>query len=205
MRGYAALLAIIGWSTVILQFYLILRNRTESVEETVVRFFSFFTILTNMLVALCSTVLWLRPGAGGGSWLYFLSKPATLTAVAVYITVVGLVYNILLRLLWDPQGLEQLVDESLHTVIPSLFILFWLIFVPKGGLQWRDVPAWLIYPFVYTCWIMIRGAVSGWYPYPFIDLTKISTQEVLVNAGAVLVSFLLFSLLLVGVGKLGKR
>ena len=140
-----------------------------------------------------------------GGWLYFLSKPATLTAVTVYITIVGLVYNILLRLLWDPQGLELMVDETLHTVIPSLFILFWLIFVPKGGLQWKDVPAWLIYPIVYTLFIMIRGAVSGWYPYPFIDLTKITTHEVFVNAGAVLVGFLLFSMLLVGVGKLGRR
>jgi len=213
MRGYAALLAIIGWSAVILQFYLILHNRTESVVETVVRFFSFFTVLTNILVALCCTVLWLRPGAGrsggssgSGSWLHFFSKPATLTAITVYITIVGLVYNVLLRLLWEPQGLQLWVDESLHTVIPSLFIIFWLVFVPKGGLQWKDVPAWLIYPIVYTLFIMIRGGLSGFYPYPFIDLNKNATHEVFINAGVMLVGFLVLSLVLVGVGKLrGQR
>jgi hypothetical protein len=214
MRGYAALLAIIGWTAVILQFYLILHNRTESVAETVVRFFSFFTILTNILVALCCTVLWLRPGAGrsggsgpsggSGGWLYFFSKPATLTAVTVYITIVGLVYNILLRLLWEPQGLQLWVDESLHSVIPSLFIIFWLVFVPKGELQWKAVPAWLIYPLVYTLFVMIRGLLSGFYPYPFIDLNKIAYHEAFVNAGAVLVGFLVVSLVLVGVGKLGR-
>lgn len=232
MQAYAALLAITGWISVILQFYLIILNRTASVAETVIRFFSFFTILTNILVAGCCTVLWLRPGArgngagsaanqlngptnvyvdgsggnagrpGGGRWLAFFSKPATLTAVTVYITIVGLVYNILLRLLWEPQGLQLWVDESLHTVIPSLYILFWLLFVPKGGLQWSAIPAWLIYPIVYTFFIMLRGALSGFYPYPFIDLNKIATHEVFINAGAVLIGFLVLSLVLVGIGKL---
>jgi hypothetical protein len=91
-------------------------------------------------------------------------------------------------------------------VIPSLFIIFWLVFVPKGGLQWKDVPAWLIYPIVYTLFIMIRGGLSGFYPYPFIDLNKIATHEVFINAGAMLVGFLVLSLVLVGVGKLrGQR
>ncbi|HEX9510242.1 MAG TPA: Pr6Pr family membrane protein [Puia sp.] len=210
MQAYAALLAITGWVAVILQFYLILLNRTASVAETVVRFFSFFTILTNILVAVCCTVLWLRPGAGrsggtgSGGWLYFFAKPATLTAITVYITIVGLVYNIVLRILWEPQGLQLWVDELLHTVIPFLFIIFWMVFVLKGGLRWKDVPSWLIYPIVYTLFIMVRGALSGFYPYPFIDLNKIATHEVFINAGAVLVGFLVLSLVLVGIGKLGR-
>jgi hypothetical protein len=226
MQAYAALLAILGWITIFLQFYLILHNRTESVAETVVRFFSFFTVLTNILVAWCCTVVGFGIGRSRGEadgvplagekgsqiggrsregWHVYFSKPETLTAVTVYIAIVGLIYNIVLRLLWEPQGLQLLVDESLHSVIPSLFIIFWLVFVPKGGLQWKAVPAWLIYPFVYTLFVLIRGLLSGFYPYPFIDLTKITYQEALVNAGAVLVGFLVVSLLLVGVGKLGRK
>ncbi|MES1159399.1 MAG: Pr6Pr family membrane protein, partial [Bacteroidota bacterium] len=123
MQAYAALLALTGWIAVVLQFYLILLNRDASVVETVVRFFSFFTILTNILVALCCTSLLAGSAGRRGQESRFFSKPSTLTATAVYITIVGLVYNIVLRILWEPQGLQLWVDEWLHSVIPSLFLL----------------------------------------------------------------------------------
>lgn len=201
MQTYAALLAITGWIAVILQFYLILVNRTASVAETIIRFFSFFTILTNILVALCATGVW-RKGLHEAN---FFSRSSTLTATTVYIVIVGLVYNIVLRMLWEPQGLQLWVDEWLHSVIPSLFFFFWLLFVPKGGLKWKDVLAWLIYPLVYVLLIIFRGALSGFYPYPFIDLSKITYHDALVNAGAVMMGFLVLSLLLIGIGKVATK
>lgn len=198
MQVYAAIVAILGWTAVILQFYLILLNKTTSAAETIVRFFSFFTILTNILVALCCSYLWLQPGSAMGR---YFSRPATLTAITVYITIVGLVYNLVLRSYWDPQGLQRWVDELLHSVVPSLFLLFWLVFVPKNKLQWKGVFPWLIYPLVYILFIILRGALSGFYPYPFIDVTKIGYHEALINTGGLLVGFLVLSLLLVGIGK----
>jgi hypothetical protein len=198
MQVYTAIVAILGWTTVVLQFYLILLNRTTSVAETIVRFFSFFTILTNILVALCCTWILLKPDSARGQ---YFSRPATLTAITVYIVIVSLVYNLVLRSYWDPQGLQMWVDESLHSVIPSLFLLFWLIFVPKGKLQWKGVFPWLIYPLVYIVFILVRGALSGFYPYPFIDVGKIAYHEALINTGGLLIGFLVLSLLLVGVGK----
>ena len=47
--------ALAGWFAVVTQLYLIISNRTASIPETVMRFFSFYTILTNILVALCFT------------------------------------------------------------------------------------------------------------------------------------------------------
>lgn len=204
MQVYAALLAITGWIAVVLQFYLILLNRQASVAETVIRFFSFFTILTNILVALCCTSFLAGPTGRRGYVNRFLSKPSTLTATVVYITIVGLVYNILLRILWEPQGLQLWVDEWLHSVIPSLFLLFWLLFVPKGGLKWKDVWIWLIFPLVYLLLILLRGSWSGFYPYPFIDVNKIAYHDVFVNAGAVMLGFLVLSFFLVGIGKWRK-
>jgi len=201
MQVYSAIVAILGWTAVVLQFYLILLNRTASVAETIVRFFSFFTILTNVLVAFCCTMLWLRPGS---SWGRHFSMPGTLTAITVYITIVGLVYNLVLRSYWDPLGLQLWVDELLHSVIPSLFLIFWIVLVPKTHLQWKEVFPWLIYPIVYILFIIVRGALSGFYPYPFIDINKIAWHEAFVNTGGLLVGFFVLSLLLVGVGKLSR-
>jgi len=126
-RGAKLLLAaicLLGWFALVGQFYLIILNRITSIPEIIIRYFSYFTILTNLLVAICCTALLTNRNSKIKS---FFSRQNTLTAVAVYITVVGLVYNSILRFLWNPQGLQWIVDELLHSVIPLLFIAFWLL------------------------------------------------------------------------------
>jgi len=54
---FLIVLFVSGWFSLIAQFYLIIINRTTSVGETIIRYFNFFTILTNILVALCATTL----------------------------------------------------------------------------------------------------------------------------------------------------
>ena len=55
-RNLSILFAIIVWFAVLAQFYLIIENRVAPVTETIIRFFSFFTILTNILVAVYFTI-----------------------------------------------------------------------------------------------------------------------------------------------------
>lgn len=143
--------SLVGWP-VILQLYLIIVNRTASIPETIIRFFSFFTILTNILVSVCFTTVTLE---WRSTWKKIFSKPAILSATTVYILVVGVVYNIILRFLWKPQGLQQIVDELLHSVIPVLFLLFWMAFVPKANLQWKAIFAWLLYPLLYLIYVLL--------------------------------------------------
>lgn len=202
MRAYLAFVALVGWFALIAQFYLIIANRSTSVPETIIRYFSFFTILTNIIVALCSTILSFSPGS---RWGRYFSSSSTLTAITIYITVVGLVYNIILRNLWAPQGLQKLVDELLHTAIPLLFILFWVIWVPKKQLQWHYIPAWLIYPAIYSLYIFIRGAFSNYYPYPFMDVATLGYTKVIINSGLLLVVFLVFSAIPVTIAKIAGR
>jgi hypothetical protein len=123
----------------------------------------------------------------------------------VYITIVGLVYNLILRFLWEPQGWQRIVDELLHTLIPILFILFWILFVPKNNFKWKDSIPWLAYPFAYTVFILIRGIISGYYPYPFINVTMLGYNKALLNGIGLLIAFLAFSLLYIGIGKLAGR
>ncbi|HMI79175.1 MAG TPA: hypothetical protein VK484_10285 [Ferruginibacter sp.] len=54
---YLASIAAAGWFALIGQFYLIIENRVASLAETITRYFGFFTILTNIIVAVCVTVL----------------------------------------------------------------------------------------------------------------------------------------------------
>lgn len=191
-----------GWLALILQFYLIIANRTASIPETIIRFFSFFTILTNILTALCFTYMLLKPVSGLGN---FFTRAATLTAITVYITVVGLIYNVVLRFLWSPKGLQFPVDELLHSVIPVLFILYWLLFVPKQALKWKEIFRWMIYPALYCIFILIRGAIAGFYPYPFIDVNQLGYTKVVYNTGAMVLVFLVISSLFVGIAKIISR
>ncbi len=200
-RVYLIILSIVAWFALIGQLYLIILNRNTSVVVTLVRYISFFTILTNLLVALCSTIL-LRDK---NNEVNFFSRLKTITAIAVYITVVGLVYNLVLRFLWQPQGLQLVVDELLHTVVPVLFILFWLLFVPKAGLKAKDILPWLLYPFVYVIYILIRGAMTGEYPYPFIDVVQLGYSKVFLNSGMLVIVFLVFSWVYVGLDRFVKK
>ncbi|MBI1781782.1 MAG: Pr6Pr family membrane protein [Sphingobacteriales bacterium] len=174
-------------------------NRTGSIPAAVIQFFSYFTILTNTLVAVYFTVIWQEPSSNNAK---FFLKPQTGTAIAVYITVVGLVYNIILRSTWNPEGLQKMVDELLHSVCPAFFIVYWILAVPKQPLQWKNIFSWLIYPLIYFIYSLLRGAIVDWYPYPFIDVKTIDYTQTFINSGFVLLTFLVLSLLFVGIGKL---
>ena len=199
---FLVICALTVWLTVLLQFILIIMNRIASFPETVVRFFSFYTILTNILVACCFTALFLKTRSGKDG---FFTKPGVLTATMVYIIVVGGVYNIILRYLWAPQGLQRIVDELLHTIIPILFVLYWVIATPKVNLQWKIIFLWLVYPFLYLMFILLRGSISGFYPYPFINVNELGYSIALLNSGYILAAFILLSLLVITYVKTMKK
>ncbi len=200
-RTFLAIGAALGWFALIAQFYLMIANRVTGMTETIIRYFTYFTILTNILVALTFTVLLFRPKSG---WANFFSRPSTLTAVTAYITLVGITYQVILRSTWNPQGLQMIVDELLHSVIPAFVVLYWLLFLPKTGLQWKSVFPWVIYPACYLVLILFRGAFSGFYPYPFVNVKELGYNKVILNSGLILVVFLVFSLLFVAIAKIRK-
>lgn len=197
---YTKLLSIVAWFALIVQFYLHMSSGRASTGELLIRFFSYFTILTNLLVALCCTYVSWYPNTGMGK--HFSSR-FTQAAIAVYIAVVGLVYNTILRFIWEPQGLQRLVDELLHLIIPILFVVYWWVFVPKN-FSWRDFFPWLIYPLAYLIVVLIRGTFSGFYPYPFVDVSQLGYSTVLVNCIGITLLFVFFSLLFIAIGKMKK-
>jgi hypothetical protein len=149
-RAVAALLAAVGWFALILQLGIMLRNAATAgtgLLAAVESFLSFFTILSNLLVAagLVATI----PAAPPRT-LRPLIEPPGATALAVYVTVVGAVYSLVLRQLWHPTGAQRAADILLHDVMPPAYVIYWLALVPKGRLQWRQVWPWLAFPVGYV-------------------------------------------------------
>ncbi len=194
-KNISLLIALVAWFAVISQYYLMIENRIVSVSESSIRFFSYFTILTNTMVAVyCTIQLFSKKPLT-------ISRPGTLTAITVYILVVGLVYQLFLRHLWQPAGFQKITDELLHSVIPLLVLIYWYLYEEKPAVTYRQVFGWLIYPLAYLCCILIRGNISGFYPYPFVDVAALGIKKVLFNSGMLLLFFLFLSALLTGAGK----
>jgi len=201
-RFYLAAMVIIGWFALVTQFYINMTSGISGIWELTVRYFSYFTIQTNILVAVCFTALLLKPQS---KWGRFFSRQQTLSAITVYIVIVGLIYNTILRFLWEPEGLQKIVDELLHSVIPLLVLFYWFVFTAKDRLQWKNVLPWLIYPFAYIVYVLIRGSVSGFYPYPFINTQRLGLDKVLVNSVGIAFVFICMSLLLVMIAKSTRK
>ena len=199
MKIYLGALAALGWFALISQFYINITSKVAPAFELIIRYFSYFTLTTNLVVATCCTVLVLAPNSNSGS---FFARQKTMTAIAVYIVIVGVIYNLILRFIWKPEGLQMIVDEMLHSAIPVLFFIYWIIFVPKKRLKWFDLLPWLIYPFVYIIFILVRGEFYGFYPYPFINTTQIGLKKVLINSAGIAVVFSMTSLLFIAVGNI---
>lgn len=201
-RAFQVALAVLGWFAILAQFYIHTVTLPLPLFESVIRFFSFFTILTNLSVAVCFTALLLLPTSSIGR---FFANSSTLTALTVYMTFLALVYHGLLRNLWDPQGLQLAVDWVLHTIQPLLLLVYWLLFVQKGVLKWQTAFFWLLYPGIYLVWVLGRGGLSGFYPYPFINAVELGYSQTFLNIGALALVLWGYSLLHIGVGKLIAR
>ena len=171
------LFSLLCWITIITQFVVMIENSIASLTETTIRFFTFFTILSNILVAFVFTAILAQPK---GNFSFFLN-PINQSAIAVYIFVVGIVYNLILRFLWQPQGIQRIVDEMLHSIIPIYYILYWYFKINTKSILWKNSINWLIYPIVYLIVIMIRGKFSNYYPYPFVNVTALGINKVLLN------------------------
>lgn len=200
VTSISALIAILTWFALILQFYLSMTAylaKGRTVAGSLVEFFSYFTIQCNLLTAIGLTAVALN-GFNKG----FFARRGVLTAIAVYISIVCLVYNIVLRGTVHPVGWHRVADELLHAVCPPLFVLFWVIYVPKQNINWKDAFSWLWYPFFYLVYILIRGSLSALYPYFFLNAVNLGYPQVFINIAMLMVVFLAFCMLYVFISRL---
>jgi hypothetical protein len=132
----------------------------------------------------------------------FFARPGVRTAIAIYIIIVSALVFFILRHLTTFEGLDFLCDFMLHYVMPALFVVDWVLFVPKAELQWRNMFGWLWYPVIYLAWTFVHGALSGFYPYPFLNTEVLGVGRVLLNELGLLAAFFVLGLVLISLGKL---
>lgn len=169
------------------------RQEGGTALEGVWRFVGYFTVLTNILVALVLARAALRPEARNG-----LNAQAIELTATVAILFVGVVYNVLLAPLWNPQGLQKLADLALHNAAPLFMLAFWLL-RPHGQITWRAALTAAAWPLGYVVYAMARGALDGFYAYYFLDPTQAGLGDMAVNIGALTLAFVAGALLLTGV------
>ena len=198
-RTFATFAAAVAWFGLGLQLYVTLSTaagRDRSLLTAAGEYFSYFTILTNLLVAMALTVL----GEGTGRGRFF-ARARVLGGLAVAIVLVAVAYNLLLRQRWHPQGLARIADETLHVVTPALYVGFWCLYVPKGVLRWADVPRWLLYPLGYLLYALVLGTLSGFYPYYFLDVRAQGYRSVILYVASFTLALGALGSLVVVVGR----
>jgi len=201
-RLFAGAGAAIGWFALGLQLRLAIGFSLAHgfpVAHGLVVYFGFFTVWTNILVALVLTTACLRPAARG-----FFARPGTQSAALVYIAMVAIIYSLLLRHLWIPARAQLIADSLLHDVLPPLYLAYWIAFVPKGELRWIDPIYWLVYPVAYFVYILLRGALISSYPYSFLDAAVLGYSRLAGNAVILLATFLAAGWLCVAVDRAAR-
>ena len=172
--------AALAWFAILLQYYLTVTKPGAPFIEATVRYFSFFTILTNILVALALTL----------PWRAFFTRPSVRTVILTYIIIVAVIYHYLLAKLWNPQGWQLLADTIDHVVTPALYVIDWVLFVPKGTIRWKSAFACLLYPLGYAVYSLIHGAVG-----------ELGYDKMFLNMGVLVLVFLGLGLALIGIDR----
>lgn len=180
-RRVAGVIATLAWVALALQFVVsvsLLTAAGRTLLDAVWNYLGFFTILTNLLVAITLTRVVRARGFGATP-----SDLSTITGVVLAIAIVGVAYHTLLSGRVPAMGpLWWTADRMLHYLTPTATVMWWLVFVPTHTLRYRDPLAWLVFPVSYLVYALGRGAIDGWYPYFFIDVSAIGYGQALAHA-----------------------
>lgn len=126
------------------------------------RYYAYFTIQSNLLGVVAVIWAFRRRNAPPLRTLD-LFRGATIAYLIV-------TFAVSLLFLQDTAGLTvPWVEVVVHKLFPAFLVLDWLIDPPGTTLRWRDALLWLVYPIAWLAFTLVRGALDGWYPYPFLD------------------------------------
>jgi dipeptide/tripeptide permease len=152
-----------------------------------VRFFSYFTIQSNLLALGTAALLAARPERDGPAW-----RVARVAAL-VGITVTFVVYIVALRPLAQHRGVPWFTNLAFHYVVPLMTVGGWLLFGPRPRIDRASLVRHLAWPVTYLAWVLAFGGATGWYPYPFFNAARVGYPRTLLAA-------LVITLVLLAVG-----
>ena len=203
MRFWRIAIALAACFGVGLQFFLMVSGRPAAeAASKIVEFFSYFTIVSNILASVALTAPLVAPASRLGAWA---EQAGPRAAVATYLTITALVYHAILASQWRPEGLHLLADTLLHTATPIAFLVDLAVRGGAGEARWIAALKALVLPAAYGAWTLVHGALSGFYPYPFMNVTKRGYPAVVLTMLEMTVAFAVVSLAFVALSRVRSR
>lgn len=128
-------------------------------------FLSFFTIQANIIAAAVLVI-----EALGGLGISQSRRGALRGASVLYLGITGAVYAVLLSRLPMVKQIVHPFADGVHHLLMPLWVLFdWMALPPASRPTFRRSLWWLVYPLAFLFFSLLRGAITGWYPYPFLN------------------------------------
>lgn len=134
-------------------------------------YFSYFTIITsliNIVVLVLTGLHGFRTATDAKGWT------AIRAHIVAYAVITGVVYNVLLRNIPVAEGspvFPQWPNEITHVWIPLYLVLDWLINPHRSRLSWKLSSLGVVLPLAWLAGSLLRGYLTGWYPYGFMNPT----------------------------------
>jgi len=161
--------------------------------RSIVNFFSFFTIESNILAVIVLVALGVIALIKRNDDKLALIRGA----VTLYMTMTGIIYVLLLS--GNEVALQTTVpwvNIILHYVLPLVLLVDWLVFPPRVYVSFQKAMWWLVFPVVYLIYSLVRGSYKDWYPYPFINPVingwpTVVVMSILIAFGVVILAGLL--------------
>lgn len=196
-RLAAAAVSAIAWAALLLQLFLSLRMSLDSgngIAHGIWMYLAYFTVLSNLLVAVTATTATRRPDGGRDlAW-----RGCAVTAIVL----VGVGYHLLLSDFPIPAGPLRVANILLHYVVPLAALAWWLWLPPRRNIPPAAPWHWLQWPMLYAAYALARGAMTGFYPYPFIDVPVLGITRTLVHCAGLGAAFLVIAYLLRALARL---
>jgi hypothetical protein len=196
---YEIIFSVAIFIAIVIQYSYGLFHKTESVFNYTEQFFSYFTILSNMFVAVVFAIdasLLLRRK------VYSFRFDSIRGAAVFCIITTGLTYSLFLH---GPGSHGQVpysigwVNEIFHHIVPLVAALDWLFFPPKNRMNWSTLFAWIGLTMIYAVLVELAGTMTHTYPYFFLNPELFRGYAGIFRASAgFLPFFLVFSLLVIG-------
>lgn len=191
-RGWHWVIALLVASAIVLQVWIAVRVSATPpghavgtlvgtpMTNRVLRVLSFFTIQSNILSGVTSAQLAQNPARDGRVWRAL--RLSSLFGIAV----TGIVYSTALATVHEPHGWQETAtNDVFHYFVPIMMVLGWLLFGPRQRIEPRTIALAMLWPLAWVVYSLIYGAISKWYPYPFLDVITHGYGRVILNAVAV--------------------
>jgi hypothetical protein len=128
--------------------------------------FGYFTIWSNLLVAVTITLLFLNPNRSSQRFKLFRNTSLLM------ILMTGILYHLLIAPTANPESWNIYTNAFQHYITPAITVFVWLLVGPRKWFSLRMTISVFAIPTAYLIYTFARGAIIDRYPYGFFDVIE---------------------------------